>query len=83
MYLFKFLIGFNCLSFLFVSFCGVFNRWVSCNALYKLLELSLCYLIFDLLLDFNLLMTNASLQPLGWFSSLPMDLLLLSESSAE
>ena len=73
-----FLLDLVCL-FLLAGFWRVFNRWSSCNALSKLLELSVCYLIFDLLLFFTLSTINPSLQPLSQiFYSLPMELLLLS-----
>ena len=79
----SFLLDLVCLYFL-VGFFRVFNRWASCNALSTLLELILCSFIFDLLLGFNLLMINASLQPLSqFFSSLPIDILMLSSSSAD
>ena len=74
---FSLLLDLVCLSLL-VGFSRVFNGRASCNALYKLLKLSVGYLIFDLLLGFNLSMINAYLQPLSqMFSSLPMELLLL------
>ena len=53
---FSFLLDLVCLT-IFDGFSRVFNRWASCNALSKLLELSLCSLMLDLLL-FNLSMTN-------------------------
>ena len=82
--MFQFLLNLVCLSFLLVGFPRMFNRWESCNALSKLLELSLCYLIFDLLLGFNLSMINGYLQLSSqFFSLLLMELLLLSELSAE
>ena len=56
---FSFLLDLFCLTIL-DGFCRVFNLWASCNALSKLLELSLCYLILNLLL-FNLSMINPSL----------------------
>ena len=44
----------------------------------------MCSLIFDLISGSNLLMINPYLQPLSqMFSLLPMDLLLLSSSSAD
>ena len=58
---------FTCFSFLLglfpliVGFCRVFNRRASFNALSKLLELSFCSLIFDLLSGFNLSIINAYL----------------------
>ena len=84
------IIGLKCMCFslfldlvwltIFDGFCRVFNRWASCNALSKLLELSLCYLMLDLLL-FNLSMTINSLRPLFQASSsVPVALLLLSLS---
>ena len=60
---FSFVFDLVCLSLL-VGFHKVFDRGASYNALSKLLELSVYYLIFDLLLGFKLLMINASLQPL-------------------
>ena len=60
---FSFLLYLVCLSFLLVGFSIVFNSWESCNDLSKLLELSLCYLSFGLILVFNLSIINASLQP--------------------
>ena len=76
---FSFLLDLVCLSFLY-GFCRVFNMWASFNALSKWLELSLCSLIFDLLL-FNLSMINPSLQLLFQTSSLLLvELLLLSSS---
>ena len=80
---FSFLMDFVCLFLLF-EFFRLFNRRASCNALSKLIELSLCYLIFDLLLGVNLLMINVSLQPSSqMFSSLPMELFLILSSSAD
>ena len=74
---FSFLLDLVCLSFL-DGFCRVFNRWSSFKALSKLLELSLCYLLFDLLV-FHLSMINPSLQPLFQISSLvSVELLLIS-----
>ena len=80
------IIGLKCTCFSFLldlvwltildGFHRVFNRWASCNALFKLLELSLCYLMLDLLL-FNLLMTNPSMQPLFQDSSSVLVVLLL------
>ena len=79
---FSFLLDLVCLYFL-VGFCRVFNRWASCNTLSKLLELSVCYLIFDLLLGFTLSMKNIYLQPLRqMFPSPMMELLILSSLSA-
>ena len=76
---FSFLLDLVCLSYLY-GFCRVFNGWASFNALSKLLELSLCSLIFDLLL-FNLSMINPSLQPLFQTSSwLSVELFLISSS---
>ena len=63
---FSFLFDWVCLSLL-VGFLRVFNRWALCNDLSNLLELSVCYLMFDLLLGSNLSMINASLQPLSQF----------------
>ena len=64
----------------------VFNRGASCNAVSKLFELSLCYLMLDVLLV-NLLMIIKSLQPFFQASSsvlvafsLLLSLLLDSES---
>ena len=83
MYTFQFLIGFGFVSFLY-GFSRVFNRSAPCNTLSKLLELSLCSLIFDLLLFFNLSMINPSLQPLPKLSpSLSIEMLLLSSSLPE
>ena len=77
---FSFLFGFIFLSSL-VGFLRVFNRWSICNALSNLLELSVCSLIFYLLLGFNLSMINAFLRLLyQLLSSLSMQLLLLSSS---
>ena len=71
------------LPFLLVGLRRMFNMWASCNALYNLLEIIVCSLIFDLLLGFNLSMIIASLQPLHQLlSSFPMELLLLSSSSS-
>ena len=71
------------LSLLF-GFSRLFNSWASCNSLSKLLELSVCSLIFYLLLVFILSMINPSLQPSSQlFSLLPMELLLLSSSPSD
>ena len=70
---FSFLLDLVYLNFL-AGFRRVFNRWASGNALSKLLELSLCFLILDLLL-FNLSMINPSLQP--WFQSSSLVLVAL------
>ena len=51
----------------------MFNKWASCNALSKLLELNLCSLIFDLPLGFNLSMITASLKPLSQIVVLAAD----------
>ena len=81
---FSLLLDFICLLFLLVFFHNLFNMWKSCNSLSKLLVLSVCYIIFDLLLGFNLSIINASLQSLSQlFSLLLMELLLLSSYSAE
>ena len=74
---FSFLLDLVCLYFL-DGFSRLFNMGASFNALSKLLELSLCSLILDLLL-FNLSMINLSLQPLfQTSSSVSVELLLLS-----
>ena len=84
----KKIIGLKCTCFIFLldlvwlsfldGFCRLFNRWSSFNALSRLLELSFCYLIFDLLLS-NLLVINSSLQPLFQISSsVSIELLLIS-----
>ena len=72
------IIGLKCLCFSFFLdfFCltivdglrRVFNGWASCNAVSKLFELSLCYLILDVLLV-NLSMIIKSLQPFFQASS--------------
>ena len=78
-----FLLNLVCLSLL-VGFCRVFNRQASCNAWSKLSELSVCYLIFDLILGFTLLMIYSYLQPLSQMCSLlKIELLLLSSLSAD
>ena len=75
---FSFLLYLVCLSLL-VEFYIVFSRWAPFNALSKLLELSVCYLIFYLILGFTLSVINPYLQPLSQnFPSLLMDMLLLS-----
>ena len=80
---FSFLLDLVCLSLLVVFF-GVFNMWASCNDLSNLLELSVCYLIFALILGFILSMINPSLQPLSqMFPSLPMEILLILSLSAD
>ena len=80
MYMFQFIIV-SCLFILLVGFCRVFHRRASFNYLCKLLELSVCSLIFDLLLFLNLSMINPSLQPLFQLSSLmSIDMLMILSS---
>ena len=72
------IIGLKCMCFSFFldlvwltildGFRRVVNSWASCNALSKLIELSLCSLMLDVLL-FNLWLSIHSLQPLFQASS--------------
>ena len=79
---YSFSLGLVCL-YLLVSFCIVFYRWAPCNVLSKLLELSVCSFIFDLLLGSNLLMINPYLKPLSkMFTLLTNELLLFFSLSA-
>ena len=80
---FSFLLDLVCLSLLF-GLHIMFNRWASYNFLSNLLEISVCSLIFDLLLSFTLSMINPYLQPSSqMFSLLPIEILLISSSSAD
>ena len=78
MFVFQFLWDLVCLTILY-GLRRVFNGWASCNAVSKLFELILCYLMLDFLL-FKLSMIIKSLQPLFQASSsvLVAFLLLLS-----